>query len=71
MKVRITAVTSISDGRGHRYRDDDIADIDDATAESWIAHGYCEPLDAPRANVPVEYPPAPDPVRSPKRKRKG
>lgn len=61
MKVRITAVTSISDGRGHRFRTGQVVEIDDGTAAGWINQGLAEPLDGPASTRP------PTPV---KRKRK-
>jgi len=45
MRIRITAVTSISDGAGRRYRSGDVVTVDDALGRSWIAAGHATAAD--------------------------
>ncbi|MFC8176532.1 hypothetical protein [Streptomyces sp. NPDC057325] len=45
MKIRITSVTSVSDGAGGRYRHGQVVDVDDDLARSWIAAGHARPAD--------------------------
>ncbi|GGV80477.1 DUF7302 family protein [Streptomyces thermoviolaceus] len=45
MRIRITAVTSVSDGAGHRYRSGQVADVTDDLAAAWIAAGHAEQAD--------------------------
>ena len=40
MKIRIVASTTISDGQGHRYRQGQVADVDDELAHAWIEAGH-------------------------------
>lgn len=45
MRIRITAVTSIADGAGHRYRSGQVVDVDDDLAATWITAGHAEEVD--------------------------
>ncbi|WHX19824.1 hypothetical protein QFW82_23635 [Streptomyces malaysiensis subsp. malaysiensis] len=45
MRIRITAVTSIADGAGNRYRSGQVADINDALATAWITAGHAQPAE--------------------------
>ncbi|MFI8988657.1 hypothetical protein ACIG63_27215 [Streptomyces antimycoticus] len=47
MRIRITAVTSIADGTGNRYRSGQVADVNDDLATAWIAAGHAEPAEQP------------------------
>lgn len=73
MKIRITAATTISDGAGGRYRQGQVADVDDQLAKSWIEAGYAEPAkDRPAATEPetaTNEPPKTTAARSSTRKK--
>jgi hypothetical protein len=45
-KIRITSVTSVADGAGHRYNDGQVAEVDETLATAWIAAGHAEPYTA-------------------------
>ncbi|MFC8442670.1 hypothetical protein ACFUJT_31485 [Streptomyces griseoincarnatus] len=42
-RIRITSVTSVSDGAGHRYGHGQVVEVDDDLATAWIAAGHAEP----------------------------
>lgn len=42
-RIRITSVTSVSDGAGHRYGHGQVVEVDDELAASWISAGHAEP----------------------------
>jgi len=42
-RIRITSVTSVSDGMGHRYGHGQVVEVDDELATAWIAAGHAEP----------------------------
>jgi hypothetical protein len=49
MRIRITAVTSIADGAGHRYRSGQVVDVDDDLAAAWITAGHAVQADGQQA----------------------
>ncbi|GGV86732.1 hypothetical protein GCM10010294_67720 [Streptomyces griseoloalbus] len=49
-RIRITSVTSIADGAGHRYGHGQVVEVDDELADAWIAAGHAEP-DSSRATT--------------------
>ncbi|GGZ27979.1 hypothetical protein [Streptomyces nitrosporeus] len=48
-RIRITSVTSVSDGAGRRYTHDQTPEVDDDLAVAWIAAGHAEPYTAKRS----------------------
>lgn len=74
MRIRITAVTSVSDGAGNRYRSGDVVTVDDALGRSWIAAGHATAADgaakrtaihrAPRKAAKPKPPEQPEPPKS-------
>ncbi|KMS69796.1 hypothetical protein ACH49_25995 [Streptomyces leeuwenhoekii] len=42
-RIRITSVTSVSDGAGRRYGHGQVVEVDDELAAAWIAAGHAEP----------------------------
>lgn len=75
MRIRITSVTSISDGAGNRYRSGDVVTVDDALGRSWVAAGHATAADggakraatrrAPRkGTAQAETEPEPEPTDS-------
>ncbi|WP_030744458.1 hypothetical protein [Streptomyces sp. NRRL F-5135] len=45
MRIRITAVTSVSDGAGRRYWSGQVTTVDDDLARAWIQAGHAVPAD--------------------------
>ena len=50
MRIRITAVTGLADGRGTRYAHRAEVEVPDQLGRAWINAGHAEPVD------PVEEP---------------
>lgn len=42
-RIRITSVTSVSDGAGRRYGHGQVVEVEDKLAAAWIAAGHAEP----------------------------
>ncbi|MFI7014146.1 hypothetical protein [Streptomyces sp. NPDC050164] len=40
MRIEITAVPSVSDGTGNRYRTGQVVTVDDDLARAWVAAGH-------------------------------
>ncbi|MFG2683157.1 hypothetical protein [Streptomyces sp. NPDC048392] len=40
MRIEITAIPSVSDGMGLRYRTGQVVDVDDDQARAWVAAGH-------------------------------
>lgn len=49
-RIRITSVTSVADGAGHRFTHDQTPEVDEELAAAWIAAGHAEPYTARRAS---------------------
>lgn len=48
-RIRITSVTSVADGAGRRYTNDQTPEVPEELAASWIAAGHAEPYTAKRS----------------------
>ncbi|MEV8151341.1 hypothetical protein [Streptomyces fradiae] len=51
MRIRITAVTSVSDGNGRRYRSGWQGTVPDELGRSWVAAGHAVQVDAEREDT--------------------
>lgn len=52
MRIRITAVTSVADGRGRRYRSGWEGDVPDQLGRAWVAAGHAEALEGQDGEEP-------------------
>lgn len=68
MRIRITALTSVSDGAGGRYESGAVVDVDDVLAAAWIDAGHAEPTEPDAAEPePEPGPPKRAVRRAPRR----